>query len=182
MASQGPLAPTTLVSTETGNEDWANPTNATPSDDAYATSSFTLFTSPFSDYLDVTAFPFSIPGGAVIDGIVVDIERHSDAGFTVFDVLVQLFQGGVASGDNKASGSPYPGSDTVETYGGPADTWGLSWSAADINSALFGVRVQAFNPNFDVIPDSAYIDAITITVYFTASAGAAPLPLLGVGG
>lgn len=61
--------------------------------------------------------------------------------------------------------------ETYTTYGGPGDLWGTTWTAAEVNDALFGVGIAAdINGTNGTI--TASIDHIQITV-FTAN----PLPV-----
>ena len=67
------MSPGTVVDSDaTGTVAWTNPMNATTSDNVYATISCPT---GISHYLKATNFGFSIPTGATINGIVVEIER-----------------------------------------------------------------------------------------------------------
>lgn len=160
-SSSGPNSPGTVVSDGSfGTAVWSDPANAQASDDLYAT------TSPGGNptqYLKATNFGFTLPATAVIIGISADVERLSAAG-TVFDASVRIVKGGVATGTEHANppSSFWPDADAIATYGGAADLWGTTWTAADINGSGFGVAVSGTD-SFDV----AAIDHITITVTYS---------------
>ena len=157
--SQGPFGPGTLVNDPSfGTLAWNSPGNAAASDNAYA------FMTPGgnpSQYLKASNFGFTIPGAAVIDGIVVSVERRSSAG-SVFDARVRIVKGGVIGATDKSAGGFWPTMDTVINYGSSTDLWGETWTAADINSAAFGFALSA-----DDNIDTAAVDAISITVTYS---------------
>lgn len=174
MASQGPLSPASVVS-DAGNGgvmSWISPGSVSASDNAYATVSLTN-ASPVSDWLLATSLGFSIPSGATIDGIVVEIERHEDAiSNDVFDVDVLLSQGGVIAGTNKASTVEWDTAlNTYFSYGGIADLWGrTTWTPTNVNATNFGV---ALSVQTLWIAATAYVDHIRITVYYTVGGAVA---------
>ena len=70
----GALSPGTIADDATvGTVAWTNPDNAKVSDNVYATVS--LIGIGISHYLKATNFGFSIPTGATINGILVEIEK-----------------------------------------------------------------------------------------------------------
>jgi hypothetical protein len=116
------------------NDQWAY-TAATPSSERY------------TNYLVARNFGLSIPASAVINGIIVKIERHKLYSFTTttYDkrVSLRLADGSIGS-ENKASATEYPGSsDGIATYGANNDTWGLTLTGADVNDADFGVALSS---------------------------------------
>lgn len=172
MATTGPLNPSTLVNdTSSGAVNWSNPTNANSSNNTYAT--YTSFSSQ-SYYLKATNFGFSIPVGSTIDGIVVEIERkasRSDGLNNCRDIDVKLVKSSGTFGtiNKAATGTNWPTSDTIASYGSSSDLWGETWSASDINSSNFGVGLRAFT-TID-LSCTASVDSFAITVYYTAGAG-----------
>ena len=128
-------------------------------------------TSEASDYLDIKNLGFEIPTGATIDGVLVSIERsQSGSNSSVKDTTVSLLNAsGAAFGDNKALNlTAWPTSDIVQEYGGASDMWGNSLTEAICNDVDFGVTV---NVTGDAGTDSARVDHVTITVYYTPGAG-----------
>lgn len=166
MASQGPLYPGT-VTTEagpSGDNDWVNPSNVGANDGSEAQVTHATYDSGDHSYrLQATNFGFSIPTGATIDGIVVEIDRRCFAGSAV-DNEVRLYNGsGLLVGDNKASATAWPATSAIATYGGSTDNWAAGLTAASFNSA-FGVSliVAATAANVDI-----GVDFVRVTVYYT---------------
>lgn len=148
-----------------GTEAWANPGNVVVSLDLYAT--FDGGNNDISEYLKSTGYGFSIPVGNSIDGIEVKIERKGSSANRLLDNSVRLVKGGAISGDDKATGTSYPTDDTVATYGGPTDLWGLTWDAADINASDFGNVLSSKRTSGGGM-HTASVDHITITVHHSA--------------
>lgn len=113
-------------------------------------------------YLKATNFGFSIPTGAAISGIVVEIERKESAANVARDNRVRIVKGGTIGTTDKASASEWPTTDTYATYGSDVDLWGETWTVADINSSNFGVAISAMGLG----GGTASIDHIRITVYY----------------
>jgi hypothetical protein len=136
---------------------WTTPGNAMASDDAYAQAA------PGggdTNYLHANNFSFNVPPPAEIRGIEVDIERRSALG-TVVDSRVRLVKGGVVGTTDMASGTMWPTTDTVATYGNDSELWGETWTAADINASGFGVVLSVTDG-----ADAAFVDHISITVHY----------------
>lgn len=147
MASEGPNSASTIVDDDSvGSVEWSNPGNAGASDDSRAIADIGILSD--SHYLKFTGFGFSIPLGVTIEGVALSLERRRGTGVaTIRDKVVRLVVGGTVVGDNKAdTGTDWPASDAAAGYGGAADTWGLSPTAAQVNANDFGFVVQARNP------------------------------------
>jgi len=173
MADTGATSPGTLADdAAVGAVAWSNPGNAASSNDVYAV--FSTSGVQQSHYLKATNFGFSVPAGATIDGVAVSIERkagHDSTLRNVVDSVVKLVVGGTVSGNNKAATSTkWPTSDGSVSYGGAADLWGLTPSAADVNGSDFGVVLSATSAGSNG-KTSGSVDHITITVTYTASSG-----------
>lgn len=167
---QGPYLPTTGVSTTAGSPEgspWTNPGNITADDGSLATASIS-FSADFSPYLKGTGFGFNLPSTATVTGIILDINRRKDA-FDAIDNTVKIVKGGTVVGDNKASGTSYPASLTVASYGGVSDLWGTTWAYTDINASNFGA-VLSFTQNGSSSAGAA-VDSFKITVVYTDTAG-----------
>lgn len=140
---------------------WSNVSNAGASDNAYATASLSPTTQ--SHYLKATNFGFSIPAGAAISGIVVEVERKESGAGVAQDNRVRIVKGGTIGTTDKASASEWPTSDAYATYGSDIDLWGETWTVDDINASNFGVAVSALGLTNS---GTASIDHIRITVYY----------------
>jgi hypothetical protein len=154
--------PTAEANVNPGDVDWSNRTNIYSDNGLYA--SFWVFVMN-TRYLHATDYDFAIPSDATINGIMVEIEKYYSDTAYVRDNTVQLIKGGTKMGDNKASGSAWPTSAGITTYGGPSDLWGLSFTPADINASDFGVALKAEGVNNS--SHYGYVDYMRITVYYT---------------
>ena len=165
-ASSGPNNGGTFVNDSTvGTVGWLNPLFAQSSDNSYATAS--LDKNQVTYYLKATGFGFSIPVGATINGIEVDVERNGDRGGKINDNSVRLVKNGTIAGDEKSAAGVWPSSDTYITYGGSNDTWGLTWTYSDINNANFGFVISAkyFGTGSS---RTASVNHIRITIYYNS--------------
>ena len=173
--SQGPNSPRDIVddSSSGGDRSWSNPRYAEESDNRYATVYAGTGKISYSHYLRATAFRFSIPSGATINGILVEIERHASVNNPtawVKDWKVYLLKAGSVVGDNKAdTTNNWPTSDAYKSYGGSNDLWGTTWTPSDINNANFGVVLAVQMPGSLLPPPQAYVDHIRITVYYSVN-------------
>ncbi len=120
---------------------WSSPSNAQTSDDTRATLSSTPDASAYTDYLKCTGLTDALPSGAVVSGIKITIERKDSNGQST-DSAVRLVVGGTIQGDNKASSTQWPTTDTNATYGSTTDLWGLTPTREQLNGSDFGVVVS----------------------------------------
>lgn len=158
----GPNNPTIGTNdTSFGSDAWSNPGNITSSDNLYATCNSVDGNN--TNYLKGSAYGFNIPTGALIQGIVVEVEKKSNVN-PIVDAVAKIVKNGVITGtEHKKSGS-WPTSDTVFSYGSSVDLWGTNWSAQDINNSNFGFVISGFNAGTGAIIVS--VDHIRITVYY----------------
>jgi hypothetical protein len=151
-----------------GTLSWSNPDRAATSNGSYATRAMSGTNS--THYLKATNFGFSIPPGATILGIKVDIEKSRTGGFfgEVRDSRLRIVKNGaIGTTDKAATGTNWPTSDTYSSYGtGTTDMWGETWTVADINSANFGVAFSAVGSTGST-NRTANVDHVRITVYYT---------------
>ncbi len=168
-AASSTNSPGTMADDATvGTVAWTNFNNGMASDNAYA---FATLRNKVSHYLKASNFGFSIPAGAVINGIVVEIERKAGGVSQIEDNSIKIVKSNGSLGTTeKSTGSAWNDWDSYITFGGSVDLWGETWTAADINDADFGVCISA-KETFN-ITDQANIDHIRITVYYTPGPGA----------
>jgi hypothetical protein len=89
------------------------------------------------------------------------------AGTTAGDdgVRVRLLKGGSPVGNTQdilaISGQSDCSTSAFRTVGSPADLWGTSWTASDINAANFGVRLTKLGNT-----GTSYVDSVRITVEY----------------
>ncbi len=172
-ATTGSNFPSTVVN-DTGivGTSWGNPGNAVSSNDTRAVSA--LAKNAVSNYLKATGFGFSIPDNAQIDGITVEWEESegaTQANGGIKDNAVRIVKGGVIGATDKSNANfwPAPASEAFVSYGGAADLWGETWTAADINSANFGAAISAKDVKVSGggAAENAQIDSVKITVTYT---------------
>ena len=166
MSSQGPNNGSTFVDDSgTGTEAWNYPERAQYHDanPTYATLS-NIFV--HSHYLKATGFGFSIPSGAIVNGIKVEVERYSSNSNEIKDDYAKIVKEGTIQGNNNKSAAYWPTTPTYQTYGGASDLWGLTFSTAQINSSDFGFVISCGNM---LRATDTQIDHITISVYYTVT-------------
>jgi hypothetical protein len=95
-----------------------------------------------------TASPTAADGGAGSWVNPTNVSASDDAyaqastAGRYFEGSVRLVVGGVAAGDDRATGAALPLSDAYLTFGGSADLWGLALTPADVNAADFGLAFE----------------------------------------
>lgn len=184
--SSGPLSPGTLADDSgVGTLAWSNPSNAASSNNSYATAADSSGSIVLTHYLKATNFGFSLPAGAVVKGILAEVERKSSdpTNQMAGDNRVRIVKGGtIQSTQDKADkddlppsgGSDnWPAADAVKSYGGATDLWGLTWADTDIEASNFGVAIAAQIQAASPLTMTASIDHVKITVYYTVPASPA---------
>ncbi len=156
----------------TGNDDssvgslpWNNPEKIVASDNASATASINGAIS--THYLLAQNFGFTIPPGATILGIKVEIERSrgSAGAGSVLDKEIKIVKSdGTIGTTNKATLNPWPSADTYAVYGNSGDLWGETWSPSEINNSNFGVALSAIGSSAST--RTASVDHVRITVTY----------------
>lgn len=148
--------------------------NVTASDNVYATATHCDCCDQNTQCLTVSDFGYAIPVGAVIDGIVLEVEKRRSAGGSsgiVEDNGLQIMKGGVLTGPNKSQyGIDWPSTDTYVTYGSSTDLWGTTWTAADINASNFGVSLASISYVCGATIVTA-IDHVRMTIYYSTATG-----------
>lgn len=170
MVSEGPNSPGTMANdSAAGIVEWTNVDNAKVEDESVAT--LPNFISTYvSNYLKATNFGFSIPTGATIDGIQVDIKKNYRSTSTIRDEEVKIVKsdGSIGSVNKGETSTDWPSVLTYTNYGGSSDLWGENWSASDINDSDFGAVINA---DIYLHPAGGAVDHIRITVYYTTPGG-----------
>jgi hypothetical protein len=166
MADTGWLNLTTFTSVG-GSAAWSNPGNAVSSDNTYATQT-TVVTAANNGYLHGVQLASTVPSGATINGIEVQIEVKGSSTSCRFDT-VQLIIAGTKSGSNLSTGTAPTTSDAVYTYGGATTLWGLTPSDTDVNGATFGVAFRFKKSGKGTVVTS--VDQVQMKIYYTAGGG-----------
>jgi hypothetical protein len=161
----GPNSGSVFVNTPLSGscKSWVN-FKALASDDTYAGYDSLTGADPcYSDYMKATGFNFSIPGGTIIRGIIVEVER-SDPDQRTADYRIRIVKGGAIGTTERSTGIAYPATDAYQAYGGCNDLWGEVWTNADINSSTFGVAIAAIRTATGA--NQGMVDHIRITVCY----------------
>lgn len=130
-----------------------------------------------TDWLKLTGWNFSIPAGATIEGIFINLALYNFSFSNQGDLslgAIQLVKGGLITGTPKFPNSILPYYTNVQapnlSAGASTDMWGLALSPADVNNnANFGFAfyVDAFNANARGDPQLFYA---AMTVYYSVAA------------
>lgn len=168
VAATATRSPTNCVNDNSyGTQSWNNTDRAEASDDSRTRVG--VNDNDVSNYLNCTGYGFTIPAGAVINGIVVNVERRgSTSSATVpTDSRVRLVKGGVVQAGDRANGANLPTNDAVQAYGSAADLWGTTWSVGEVNAANFGAAFAVEKPGIAGGNRNVDVDHIEITVDYT---------------
>jgi hypothetical protein len=164
--SSGPNSTSTVADdSSVGTVSWSNPARAISSNNSYATA--VLNDNVISHYIKATNFGFSIPSGATINGITVEVEKKAQTASRLQDYRVRIIKGGVIGATDKSNTNWWGTSDTYITYGGSSDLWGEAWTASDINNANFGLALSAYKNTTTGGNVTASIDHVRITITYT---------------
>lgn len=145
-------------------------------DERYSSVSLEAVTGDASISQRLVADDFSIPleYGAKIEGIAVTVEKHATTE-QVRDVVVTLLKDGEPVG-NRALESPWKTRSEQVVYGGATDLWDASWDRDAIVNQRFGVALQVQNYGAE-LSSIAFVDSISVDVYYTLPKSAQLLPL-----
>lgn len=156
--------PATKAYSTPGGQIWTGETNIGANDSTYAGS--IAFSANTTQTLKGTNLSFSLPVGATVDGIEVDVDVKCNNAFGLDYGAYLIIGGTVQTGTNKAVGTALNTSDTVITYGGPLDDWG-GVTRDQVNATDFGF---AWRGEFTA-GATISVDYITITIYYTELGG-----------
>lgn len=130
-----------------GNGFGTNPTNAYAEDGAFAVDSNsgngtgTNCTGADKDKHRFYDYDLSVPSGATINGITVNLIGKVDSTSNAPQFCVQLSWDGGTTWTTAKSTSTLTTSTASYTLGGSADTWGRTWSDSNFSNTNFRVRV-----------------------------------------
>ncbi len=157
----------------TGTVAWSNPSNAAAADGTYAT--VTVPYGASSHYLFLTNFGLSVPAGATITGVSVDILGIPSDGFNA-----KLIKNGAVTGTTKTFNleiisenfidHPSSGEGNISllikpVFGGVGDLWGATFTQADVVANTFGVAIWSSPTNAPTMS----VDAVRLNVYYETS-------------
>jgi len=149
-----------------GNRPWNLVGNIFTEDDVFANSLLGVHPPAlaYTNYLSASNFGFSIPAGATINGIQIDIKKKGgDSGtWPLYDDQVKIVKNGTMGSVNKADPAPWLLTAAYTSYGGASDLWGETWTPTDINNSTFGMYLSTKSAMSFV-----YVDVVKITVHYT---------------
>lgn len=158
---------------ESGGDDngfQTNPTNAYTNNSTYAVDSnsgdgtSTSCTSTQKDKHRFYNYGFSFPGGAAITGIEVRLDGRVDSTSGSPQFCVQLSWDGGTTWTTTKSTTTLTTSEATYMLGGVNDTWGRSWTTANLNNTNFRVRVV--NVSSSTSRDFS-LDWVAVNVHYT---------------
>ncbi|MCP4379813.1 MAG: hypothetical protein GY798_00015 [Hyphomicrobiales bacterium] len=162
--------------TGVGTAAWSNPGNVTADDGTNASSSSNTKNTQLN-YLVASDFGFAIPANATIEGIEArfQVRDSLDVGgpvpvASITHVLIGK-DSSTLSNDLEA-GAPVVTAAFVDyDYGGAAELWGLTWSAADINASTFQALLSMnLNVGATIFAGLPQVDAIWMKVHYSVAA------------
>jgi hypothetical protein len=151
---------------------WTTPSSGYASDNVYATAATSWFRQ------DYGGFGFNnVPSNATIDGIEVKLELSGTTAAGTISVALS-WDGGTSTTTIKTSPT-LTTADAVVTLGSPSDTWGRTWTPAQLADANFKVRLVA-QPSGNTVQ----VDAMQVNAHYSLGGGgqggggmvSAPLP------
>lgn len=155
-----------LLSSTGGGVVWQNVNNVLRENELQSTTILFDSTSGSSNYLYVSNFNLDLPEFAVPTGFNVRIKKSSSIG-DITDELVGLvyFVGGSPFiTTNKATGDLWPRVSTSVNYGGSGDSWGKSWTRAEIVDPTFGILLSVLGD--PALSSAGAVDYIELSVYY----------------
>lgn len=155
-----------------GSQAWSNPDRAVSSNNSRATA--TVDDGQVTNYLICTGYGFTIPAGATISGITVNLERMSEHDTRTRDSAVYLVKAGTVVGSNRATTNPWATTEAVDAHGGGSDLWGVTWTPAEINASNFGVAVSATKPGATGSDYDVSVDLVQVVVTYTLPLDCSP--------
>lgn len=148
------------VAEQSGSDPWTNPSYAIGSDDNRATYHSTV-SDPLSNSLVLRDLSFTLPAGAVPQGVTATVEAKRTDG-TASGLNVKLYKNGVV-GNAQAVLLNVSGTEYTITVGGPLDLWGNTLTKSDVEATTFGVAVYV-STSSDAVWE---VDNVSVTVWYS---------------
>lgn len=170
MTNTAALIPYALVTVEAGAEWVGAVSTVQASDDDWLTCDIPAAGASERVYLIDFRVPSSVDNDATVNGVEVRVERSQAGGGVIVDNFIKLMVAGAFVGDSQPP-QTWPWVDTTQTFGSSTSIWGVaSLTGAQVKAVNFGV-------GFSVVQNgpgggaSAFIDLVTLTVYYTNPGG-----------
>jgi hypothetical protein len=115
--------------------------------------------------LVLSGFEGTVPDGAAISGITLDVKRSATAADQLQDASVLLRNEGGTIGVNRASADFWPVARGTASYGGPHDRWSAALNADNVNSGALGAELTVAHASSTGAAAPA-VDSLTMTVHY----------------
>jgi hypothetical protein len=155
-----------------GTQAWSAPNGAQGAPNGSNSTNTSSTAGVVSQRLKLTNFGFSIPVGATVDGVTVNVTISSfvaGAGSVQWDTIKLVNASGTVGSTDKSPDTALPTPVTTVAFGGTADLWGgdatTDWNDSD---AGVGLTVTFVGVTSTTV---AYCDAVQIAVTYTPAGG-----------
>lgn len=108
-------------------------------------------------------FNISLPGGAVVKGIQVQLEARADSTANSPSMCIELSWNGGGSWTASKRTTTLGVSDALFLLGGSTDTWGRSWTLADLGNTSFRLRIT--NVSSSTARDF-FLDWLAVNIFY----------------
>lgn len=127
-----------------------------------------------AEYFEISDFTFGLVSGYTINGIVVNVEFSSTSWeYTAYVKCALSWNDGTNYTSDSAEQSVANATDETKTFGGSTNTWGRTWAVSEFANGTFRLKVYG-----RATVSLVKIDYITVTVYYTTSAGSRKLIMI----
>lgn len=175
MPTQGPSPPATAANVTFGTISWTNPDGAKAAGGSPASA---VSAGGNTDWLSLTNFGFTVPGGATITDVSVTVNVRDTVGASPEGVIVLTKDGTTVSGGSVSGIIPGAYGDLI-AGGDPVGYWATTLTAAEVNASTFGTMFRAASL---ASGNNVDVDYVTVTVTYTGgSATTSRLKLRKVG-
>lgn len=165
LSSTNNATPPTAQQTSTGNVAWTLLSDLVGPPFGAPGPTVTLGVGATSETLSAQNLGFSIPSGATITGVLMQLQTQSTNGGNIKDANVKLVKAGSPVGTSLGHSSFWNSSLNTIPYGGASNLWGTTWTPADINGAGFGGSIQVVNSGG--ASDAAFVYSVQLQVFYT---------------
>lgn len=150
---------------------WFNINNMKLADGAVSTSD-QMDDGTVTDYAAATNFGFSVPAGATITGVTIEVNCYTDRMFdgdpATIGLIAQLYNGALIGAQKSNQSGVAGGSLASSTLGSGSDKWSATLTPAIVNASTFGVAVQTLATGIgDTAPYFSYVDYIKMQIAYS---------------
>lgn len=164
--------------TGVGTEAWASPGNITADDGANASGAAAAKDEQMN-YLVGSNFGFAIPLGSTIDGIEARLQASDDQNVAGITHVIIYKDNSTPGNDLETGETIVTSTPTNYTYGSASQLWGLSWTAAEINSANFQLRISMNANTTGFTAGNPAVDFLAVNIHYTPPSGGSQFQIVG---